>query len=98
MFVFLPGLIREMSGTPLIINIIPVYLGVFPAAIAYLSWSYALSKAKSTANVTMFLYLVPFFATLFAFLWLNERILPSAFIGGIVIILGMFISDRWGKV
>jgi len=98
MLVFLPGLIREMPGTPLIVNLIPVYLGIFPAAIAYLFWAYAISKAKSTANVTTFLYLIPLIATLLAFLWLNERISPSAFIGGMVIILGMFISSRWGRV
>jgi len=98
MFVFLPGLLREMPGVPLTVNLIPVYLGAFPAAIAYLLWSYALSKAKSTAHVTMSLYLIPFLATLFAFLWLNERIALSAFIGGIVIILGMFIANRWGRI
>ncbi|MCL2828596.1 MAG: DMT family transporter [Oscillospiraceae bacterium] len=97
MSVFLPGLLREMPGVPLMVNLIPVYLGAFPAAIAYLLWAYALSKARSTAHVTMSLYLIPFLATLFAFLWLNERISPSAFLGGIVIILGMFLSSRWGS-
>jgi len=97
MLVFLPGLIREMPSVPLLVNLIPVYLGIFPAALAYLAWVYALSKARSTAHVTMFLYLIPFIATLLAFLWLNERISPSAFIGGIVIVLGMFISSKWGK-
>jgi len=98
MFVFLPGLLREMPGAPPMANMISVYLGIFPAAIAYLLWTYALSKARSTANVTMFLYLVPFVATLLAFLWLNERVSLSAFIGGVVFILGMFLSYRWGKV
>ena len=97
MLVFLPDLIRDVPNTPFIVNLIPVYLGVFPAAIAYLSWGYALSKAKNTANATMFLYLVPFVATLLAFLWLKEAVSPFAFAGGIVIILGMLISNRWGK-
>jgi len=90
--IFLPDLIKELPGTPLAVNIIPVYLGIFPAAIAYLSWSYALSKSRSTAHVTMFVYLIPFLATLLAFLWLGESIALSAFIGGVVIIIGMFIS------
>jgi len=98
MLVFLPGLIREIPGVPLIVNLIPVYLGLFPAAIAYLFWAYAISKARSTAHVTMFLYLIPLLATLLAFLWLDERLSLSAFIGGIVIILGMFISGKWGRV
>jgi len=97
MLVFLPGLLWEMPGVPWVVNMIPVYLGVFPAATAYLCWAYAISKARSTAHVTMALYLVPFLATLLAFFLLNERISPSALIGGIVIILGMFISSRWGR-
>jgi len=97
MLVFLPDLIRDVPNTPFIVNLIPVYLGVFPAAIAYLSWGYALSKAKSTANVTMFLYLVPFVATLLAFLWLKETVSPFAFAGGIVIVAGMLISNKWGR-
>jgi drug/metabolite transporter (DMT)-like permease len=97
MLIFLPGLLRDIPNAPFIVTLIPVYLGVFPAAIAYLSWGYALSKAKSTANATMFLYLVPFVATLLAFLWLRETVSPFAFLGGIVIVLGMLISNRWGK-
>jgi len=90
--VFLPGLIREFPQVPLAINIIPLYLGVFPAAIAYLAWSYALAKARSTAHVTMFMYLVPFLATILAFFFIGEQITLFAFIGGVVIIAGMLIS------
>jgi len=98
MLVFFPGLIRELPNAPWMARMIPVYLGIFPAATAYLAWAYAISKARSTAHVTMFLYLIPFLATLLAFLWLNERISPFAFVGGIVIVLGMFLSSKWGKV
>ena len=96
MLIFLPGTINDMPGVPVAANLLMVYLGVFPAAISYLSWGYALSKAKSTANVIMFLYLVPFVATLLAFVWLGETFSPFAFLGGIVIIGGMVISNRWG--
>ncbi|MCL2403510.1 MAG: DMT family transporter [Coriobacteriia bacterium] len=94
---FLPGLIREVPNVPLTVNLIPLYLGIFPAAIAYLSWSYALAKARSTAHVTMFLYLIPFLATLLAFFWLGEGIALSAFVGGVVIIAGMLISGLTKK-
>ena len=90
--IFLPGLIREIPTVPWTVSLIPIYLGIFPAAIAYLAWSYALSKTKSTAHVTMFVYLIPFLATLLAFLWLGENIALSAFIGGVVIIMGMLIT------
>jgi drug/metabolite transporter (DMT)-like permease len=94
MLLFLPELLREMPRVPWTVNLIPVYLGVFPAALAYLAWGYALSKAKNTANVTVFLYLVPFVTIVLAFLWLNEMVSPVAFVGGIVIIVGMLVSNR----
>lgn len=90
--VFLPNLLRELPQVPLSVNLIPLYLGVFPAAIAYLAWSYALAKAQSTAQVTTFLYLIPFIATVLAFLWLGESMTLFAFVGGVVIIAGMIIS------
>ena len=96
MFVFLPTLITDFINAPITARLMPVYLGIFPAAIAYLSWSYALSKAKSTANVAMFVYLIPFVATLLAFVWLGETIAPITFFGGIVIIFGMLISSKLG--
>ena len=96
MLIFLPGAVRDMPGVPVSANLLMVYLGVFPAAISYLSWGYALSKAKSTANAMMFLYLVPFVATVLAFVWLGETFSPFAFLGGIVIIGGMVVSNRWG--
>ena len=96
MLIFLPGTIGDMPGVPLTVNLIIVYLGVFPAAISYFTWGYALSKAKSTANATMFLYLVPFTASILAFLWLGETFSPFAFLGGLVIIGVMVVSNRWG--
>ena len=97
MLVFLPELLRDMPEASLAANLITVYLGIFPAAIAYFYWGYALSKAKNTANATTFLYLIPFLATLIAFLWLNETVSSFAFLGGVIIILGMFISNRLAK-
>ena len=96
MLIFLPGLINDMPNAPTAANLLTIYLGIFPAAVAYLSWGYALSKAKNTANATMFLYLTPFVATLLAFIWLNETLSSFALIGGVVIISGMIISNRWG--
>ena len=97
MLIFLPGLIREMPGTTLTVNIILVYLGVFPAAFAYLSWGYALSKAEKTTHVTVFLYLVPFLASLIGYIWLRETFSIWTFAGGVVIIAGMILTNSIGK-
>jgi len=93
MCVFIPSLIRELPTAPLEANIVVVYLGIFPAALAYLSWGYALSKAEKTVYVTSFLYLVPFLASIMAFLWLDERMPPLAFVGGAIVVAGMILVN-----
>jgi len=97
MFIFFPQLVQDFNNAPLAARLMPVYLGIFPAALAYLSWGYALSKAKSTAGIAMFIYLIPFVATLLAFLWLGETLSPMALLGGAVIIVGMLVSSKLGK-
>lgn len=91
---FLPGLLAEIPAAPIAVNLVMVYLGVFPAAIAYLTWNYALSAAGKTAYVTMSMYLVPFIASLMAFVWMGETMAPLAWAGGVVIVLGMLLAWR----
>jgi len=94
---FLPNAISEMPDSNLTVNLIVFFMGVFPAALAYLAWSYALSKAKKTAHVTVFSYLIPLISALLAFLWLGETISIFTFIGGLVIIAGMILTNIFDK-
>ena len=93
MFIFLPLLIKEFPRAPVSVNIVIVYLGVFPAALAYLFWGYALSKVEKTIQVTSFLYLAPFLASIMAFFWLGESISLLAILGGVIVITGMVITN-----
>ena len=97
MFLFMPNLIREMPGTYISAHIVIVYLAIFPAAIAYFLWIYALSKAEKVIYVTSFIYLSPFLATIIAFLWLGETIPATAILGGVVVIVGMIIAGMRKK-
>ena len=93
MLIFLPGLSRDFNVAYIHANLMAVYLGVFPAALAYFTWGYALSKAEKTVYVTSFLYLVPFSASVIAFFWLGEQIPSAALIGGVVVITGMVLTN-----
>jgi len=94
---FLPNAISEIPDSNLTVNLIVVLMGVFPAAVAYLAWSYALSKAKKTVHVTVFSYLIPFISALLAYFILSETISVFTFIGGLVIIFGMIITNIFDR-
>ena len=93
MFVFFPGFIREFQYSTLTVNLIVAYLGVFPAALAYLLWGFALSTAKKTSNVVIFLYLVPFVAIILGYFWLGEVLSIWSILGGVIIIAGMVLAS-----
>ena len=96
-FIFIPHLVREMPTTTLPVNLLAILMGLFPSALGFLSWSYALATAKKTAHVTVFAYLIPFISMLIAYLWLGETLTIYALIGGIIIIMGMVLTNINGE-
>jgi len=94
---FLPTAISEIPDSNMTVNLIVVLMGIFPAAVAYLTWSYAISKAKKTAHVIVFSYLIPFISALIAYLWLNETLSVYTLIGGLVIIGGMVLTNIFAR-
>lgn len=94
MLIFMPSLVREFPTAPLYANLLVVYLGLFPAALAYFLWGYALAKTHKTIYVTSFLYLVPFFASVIAFFWLGETLPLLALFGGVMVALGMVVTNK----
>jgi len=98
MCVFLPSMITELPNASTSSIFVVAYLGIFPAALAYLLWAYALNKAQKTVHITSFLYLSPFLASVMAFLWLGEVIPPQAYIGGVIVICGMLLVNRTKRV
>jgi drug/metabolite transporter (DMT)-like permease len=95
LLVFTPGLIEEVTSAPIEATVATIYLGIFPSAVAYVTWSYALSRAPASIVVS-FLYLQPVFAVIIAFIWLNEIPVLISIIGGVVTILGVFVVNKYG--
>jgi drug/metabolite transporter (DMT)-like permease len=89
--VFLPGAIGEVSAAPPIQLVYVLILGVFSSAVAYCSWSKALSLAPHTSSVSNYMFITPFLTTLLG-LWLaGEPVELSTVIGGALIISGLLL-------
>ena len=97
MTVFIPSTLPELPESTLVANLILLYLGVFPGALAHITWTFALSRAEKTTHVTVFLYLTPFVASVIGYFWLDETFSLWSFFGGVVIVAGMAMTNLLGR-
>lgn len=70
-----------------------LYLGVFPSAIAFTTWAYALSQADA-GKFAQSTFLVPFITALMAWVLLDEVPPALAFVGGVLCIAGVLLARR----
>jgi drug/metabolite transporter (DMT)-like permease len=92
---FLPGLWHDVTHASLAATLSCVYIGVFPAAIAYVAWAMAL-KAAPAGLVTSSLYINPVLAIVISWIWLGELPTWLSVIGGAVAICGVVMVNLWG--
>lgn len=87
---FLPQLLDELGRATDAALLSVVYLGVFPTALAYVTWSHVL-RSLPAAQATALLFFVPPMA--FTLAWLILGTVPTMLdvVGGLVIITGVAI-------
>jgi drug/metabolite transporter (DMT)-like permease len=90
---YFPEMLREIPHATHLATFSVIYLGIFPAAVAYIAWSYALSQMPASKAVS-FLYFMPIIATFLGWLFLNEIPAVSSLMGGLIALSGVWIANR----
>ena len=92
--IYSPSSITNMFSISLTSLTLIIYMSIFPSIISYFFWTKAFELAKSTTEVTSFMFVTPVLATFMGMLILGDIPKLSTLIGGVVIILGMILFNK----
>ncbi len=70
-----------------------LFLGLFASALCYVLWSQAI-RIIGSVKTSSYIYLMPLFTMLAAYVVLKERITTLMSVGGLLILLGVIIAER----
>ena len=82
-----------MKGCSITTFLVLLGMGIFNSILAYLFWNIAILKIGNLKS-SMIYYLMPVFSSLEAFFILGERLYLSQLYGGILIILGILLTNK----
>lgn len=93
LLIFSPNLLKDIHSAPLSTTLAIVYLGIFPSALGYFTLAYALSNLSASKMVS-YLYLIPIFSILIAWIWLRELPTLLSLVGGFIVLSGIILVNR----
>ena len=92
--IFLPSSIDKTIHDPLEFIFYVLVLGIFSSALAYIAWAKAISLAEKTTYVSNYMFVTPFLTTILGFVMMGEIPDKATVLGGIIILLGLFIFNK----
>lgn len=70
-----------------------VYTGIFASIVSFVCWNIGVVRIGAN-KAGIYLNLIPVFATLFAVLFIGESLLMFQLIGGLFVVLGVYLSSK----
>ncbi|WMJ83896.1 DMT family transporter [Oscillospiraceae bacterium LTW-04] len=92
--VFAPRSVHELSSARVDTVFAVAFLGIFASAVAFLSWTKALSLADKASQVSNFMFITPLISTGLEIALFRELPGAATLFGGVVILLGAFLFGR----
>ncbi|MFJ1803097.1 MULTISPECIES: DMT family transporter [unclassified Streptomyces] len=84
-------LVSEAADAPMSATLNMIYLGVFPTALAFTTWGYALARTTA-GRMGATTYAVPAIVVLMAWVLLDEVPTPLGVLGGLLCLVGVAVS------
>jgi drug/metabolite transporter (DMT)-like permease len=70
------------------------WLAIISTVVAYLAWFKGLEKVDGSAAAST-LFIQPLLGTVLAIMLLNDQLLPTTIIGGILIVVSVYLISRY---
>jgi len=93
---FAGRLVSQAAAAPLPATLTLVYLGVFPTALAFTTWAYALSRTTA-GKMGATTYVVPALVVVMSWTILGQTPKALGFLGGALCLVGVAVSRRRGR-
>jgi len=77
--------------------IVIIFLGVCSTVIGYVIWYVAL-KMKTASELSVYLYIIPVFSTVFSYFLFDDKITVLYVLGGILVIVGLIIVNTKNRI
>ena len=92
-FLFVPGFpsVSSLMRPTVLFNLL--FLGVVASLVCFVVWNWALSRLGAVV-VTNYVYINPITTILFAWWILSEKITPYFMMGSLMILVGLYLSNR----
>ncbi len=94
LLIYLPDLAKEVQVADYPATAVVIYMGIFPAAVAYSAWTYVLKKMPA-AKASTSLYTLPFASTMLGYFLLAEQPSSISLTGGGIALFGALIAHRF---